>query len=168
LNRITRVTSAQEAAAGTGGTLYTRLDGYGLAWDRIKEDPFVGVGLDDASSLDLFGDKLVHNMFISPWATAGILGLVGILLMVGGAAALGCAAVRHALPRDRGFAASLLASLLAFVLFGMSEPILFVRYGWFSAALLVALRAQQLAAEAPRTQPARAPRRSRVGYSPAV
>jgi hypothetical protein len=82
--------------------------------------------------------------------------------MVGGAAALGCAAVRHALPRDRGFAAALLASLLAFVMFGMSEPILFVRYGWFPAALLVALHAQTVRAEAPLREPVGA-RRGAIG-----
>jgi O-antigen ligase len=166
LARISRVTSEQQAATGTGGTVYTRLDGYSQAWKIIKERPLVGIGLDDASSEDVFGDKLVHNMFINPWVSAGVLGLVGILLMIGGTSALGCAAVRHAPPAERGFNAALLASIVAFVVFGMGEPILFVRYGWFPAALLVALRAQQLRVEAP--QPARAPmRRSVAGYSPA-
>ena len=162
LNRLTRVTSKQEAVAGTGGSLYTRLHGYRLAWDRIEADPFVGVGLDDASSFALFGDKLVHNMLLSTWTTAGIVGLVGILLMVGGAVSVGATAVRRAPPHLRSLNASLLASVVAFIAFGMSEPILFVRYGWFPAALLVALHAQTVRAESPHRQPVVA-RRGAIG-----
>jgi hypothetical protein len=61
-------------------------------------------------------------------------------------------------------ATALLASVVAFVVFGMGEPILFVRYGWFPAALLVALHAQRRRVE--ETASVRAARTRRV-VSPA-
>ena len=42
--------------------------------------------------------------------------------------------------------AALLAALVAFAIFAMGEPILFVRYGWFPTALLIAVRAQYVRA----------------------
>ena len=71
VERIKRVTSAEEAAAGTGGSVYTRLEGYDEAWSRIAEQPLIGVGLDEASSVAVLGPKAVHNMLINQWFTAG-------------------------------------------------------------------------------------------------
>ena len=143
IDRITRVTSAEEAAAGTGGTLYTRLDGYDEAWSRIAEQPLIGVGLDEESSQAVLGPKLVHNMLINQWFTAGILGLLGVVVIVWGVVVTGVRLVRESADDVRVLATAFIASLLAFVVFGMGEPILFVRYGWFPAALLVALHAQR-------------------------
>ena len=142
VQRVKRVTSAEEAAAGTGGTLYTRLEGFEEAWSRIQEQPFVGVGLDEVSSQKVLGPKLVHNMLINQWFSGGILALVGIVLVLAGVALTGAHVVRRSVGEERGFSSALLASVIAFVVFGMGEPILFVRYGWFPAALLLALYAQ--------------------------
>jgi O-antigen ligase len=143
LQRIRRVTSVQEQQTGRGGTVYTRVEGYHEAWDRITRNPLVGVGLDDPSSVQILGPELVHNMIIIPWFGAGILGLLGIVLIIVGALVTG-AQVSRAASRDlRPLATALLASVVTFVVFGMGEPILFVRYGWFPAMLLIALRAQQ-------------------------
>jgi O-antigen ligase len=145
VERINRVTSAQEAAQGTGGTLYTRLDGYREAWERIHEQPLVGVGFDEKSIENVLGTAHgVHNIILSPWLSAGILGLVGVVLMLYGAFTCGLATLRLAAARDRSLLAALLASVVCFIVFAMGEPILFVRYGWFATALLVAVRAQQV------------------------
>jgi len=40
-------------------------------------------------------------------------------------------------------AASLTSAIVAFVVFSMSEPIIFSRFGWIAAGLLLALRATQ-------------------------
>ena len=134
---------AEEAAAGTGGTLYTRLDGYDEAWSRIAEQPLIGVGLDEQSSQAVLGPKLVHNMLINQWFTAGILGLLGLLMIIWGVVVTGVRLVRESTDDVRVLSTAFIASLLAFVVFGMGEPILFVRYGWFPAALLVAMHAQR-------------------------
>ena len=143
VERITRVTSSEEAARGTGGTFYTRLDGYGKAWARIHEQPLIGVGLDDASSQEILGETTAHNILINPWFSAGVFGLVGMLILLYGAFACGLTTLRLASAGDRALVAALLAAVVAFAVFAMGEPILFVRYGWFPTALLIAIRAQQ-------------------------
>jgi O-antigen ligase len=166
LRRIERVTSAEEAAAGTGGSLYTRLEGYEEAWARIREQPLIGVGLDELSSQAVLGPKLVHNMLINQWFSGGILALVGIVVIIGGVALTGLRVVRSSVLEERAFSIALLGSVGAFVVFGMGEPILFVRYGWFPAALLIALDAQRRRRE-PATSPEKAlVRPATVGRTP--
>ncbi|MFO7592194.1 MAG: O-antigen ligase family protein [Acidimicrobiia bacterium] len=163
VHRILRVTSAEEAQKGTGGTIFTRLEGWSDAWARIREQPIVGVGLDEASTIEVT-EKAVHNMLLGPWFTAGFLGLVGILVMIGGSLAAGAYVLRNTPPGLRSETAAILAALVGFVQFGMGEPILYVRYGWFPTALLIALRAQRVRAGVPASESRRAPRR---GSSPA-
>lgn len=158
VHRILRVTSVEEAQKGTGGTIYTRLEGWSDAWARIREQPFVGVGLDDASTVEVT-EKAIHNMLLGPWFTAGLLGLVGILGIVGGCVAVGASALRAAPPERRSETAAIVAALVGFVQFGMGEPILYVRYGWFPSALLIALRAQRVRTGSPEPARRRAPRR---------
>jgi O-antigen ligase len=143
LQRIRRVTSSEEAARGIGGSVYTRVDGYRMAWKRIVDEPVVGVGLDNASSKNILGDNLVHNLFLNPWFAAGIFGVAGVLLLVCGSLAAGAEVVRRASETERSLAIALLASVISFVIFAMGEPILYVRFGWFGAMLLIALWAQQ-------------------------
>lgn len=140
-HRLTIV--AQPAGSGsTGGTLNSRIDVYRAAWAYIRDEPFVGVGLDTASSTNRIGE--VHNVILGPWYTAGILGVLGIWVLIGSVAHTGFRVVRRAQTVDeRLLALSLFASFIAFVLFAMSEPILYVRYGWAPAAFLLALGAQQ-------------------------
>jgi O-antigen ligase len=145
LERFMTVTSVEEKAAGTGGSLYTRFEGYSRAWERIQERPLIGVGFDSESGLqELEGPHAVHNMIFNSWFSGGALSLVGILFLVGGVLACGVGVLRRTPVDERSAVASLVAALVAFVLFGMGEPILFVRYGWLPSALLIALRAQQL------------------------
>jgi hypothetical protein len=44
---------------------------------------------------------------------------------------------------ERRHAVALLSSVVAFVVFAMSEPVLYARFGWISAAMVLALRAVQ-------------------------
>jgi O-antigen ligase len=161
VQRVLRVTSPQ-AQAGSEGSIFTRLDGYKLAWAHIRDHPLVGVGLDDASNVEALEGHFAHNILLNPWFSAGILGLVGIVLMIGGALNTGRLVIRRSRGEVRGFTAALFSSLVAFILFAMGEPILFVRYGWFAVALLVAARAQQVRAATVRERVSRSPR-PRVG-----
>jgi O-antigen ligase len=149
VQRITKVFAADEAKAGTGGSVETRLQGYGEAWARIQDQPFVGVGLDHESGEVYLGDSAVHNLILNPWFTAGLFGLLGIAILVCGAFSSGLRAFRNAGLEDRALVAGLLSALVAFVVFAMGAPILFVRYGWFPTALLIAVVAQQARAHAP-------------------
>ena len=144
VDRISRVTSAEEAERGTGGTFYTRLDGYSKAWNRIYEQPLIGVGFDEDSVENVLGDDTApHNILVNPWLTAGVLGLMGAVVLLYGAFACGLTTLKLSAARDRPVVTALLAALVAFIVFAMGEPILFVRYGWFPTALLIAVRAQQ-------------------------
>jgi O-antigen ligase len=165
IDRIKRVTSAEQAGAGTGGTIYTRLEVYGEAWSRIVEQPFVGIGLDPGTSAEFLGEEnTVHNVLLGPWFTAGILGLVGIVMLVGGAIATGLRVLRNSTAQERAVTAALVASLATFVQHAMGEPILFVRYGWFPTALLIALNAQQIRLRSRAYEEADLPRQA-VGLS---
>jgi hypothetical protein len=164
VQRITKVFAADEAEAGTGGTVETRLQGYGEAWARIQHQPFVGVGLDHRSGEAYLEASAVHNIILNPWFTAGLFGALGIAVLVWGAFSSGLHAFRNAPIEVRPLVAGLLSALVAFVVFAMGAPILFVRYGWFPTALLIAVLAQQTRAyglarrrSAERTLPAYGP-----------
>ncbi len=142
LDRVRSVTST-DLPVGQGGSLYSRLDVYRLAWGHIRDQPLVGVGLDEASWQGVLGPVPVHNLFISPWFSAGILGLVGVVLLVGGTLRVGADLLRHTTSAERNLVAAVFSGFVAFLVFALAEPILYVRYGWFPAALLLALHAQE-------------------------
>lgn len=140
-HRFSLVTSS-DVSRTHGGTLYSRIDVYRAAWSRIGRDPLVGVGLDQTSAQ--VDGLQVHNLVLGPWFTAGILGVLGILVLIGSLTGVAFGVLRGAESADeRLLALSLALSFLTFVLFAMSEPILYVRYGWAPVAFLLALRAHQ-------------------------
>ncbi len=141
-HRVTLVTKADEPQA-QGATLYSRIDVYRAAWAHIRSEPIVGVGLDAASSTNRLGLQ-VHNVVLAPWYTAGILGFLGIWILIGSLARVTLRVIRSACSSDeQRVAVSLAAGFLAFIVFAMSEPVLYVRYGWAPVAFLLAMRAQQ-------------------------
>ena len=168
IERIERASSSERAAEGTGGTIFTRIEGFSLAWDRIAEQPFVGVGLDPETSAEELDGHSVHNLVLGPWFTAGILGLIGIVTLVCGAVVTAFRVLLTSPPPDRAFDAALAAALVAFIQHGMGEPILFVRYGWLPTALLVALRVQAIRAGAPAVTTRRRPVTRVYGYGAAT
>lgn len=153
LDRVERVTESQ----GEEGSLWSRLDGYGAAWEVITRNPVIGVGLDDESSrtnvigLELRTDGTavyarhqVHNMLLGTWYAAGLLGLLGVLAILVSVLRAGVLTVLRANSQDERFlAASLLANYGGFVVFALSTVALYQRYGWIGAVLLLALWAQQ-------------------------
>jgi O-antigen ligase len=115
----------------------------------IKRDPFIGVGLDLVSVTKPFGvvsyEYDVHNLIIGTWYKAGLLGLIGMLVTLYAVFNVGWRAIREATSdAERTLVAALLSSVAAFVVFAMSAPVLFSRYGWIPSALLLAFRAVQV------------------------
>ena len=149
IDRLNRVTSPTATAPPGSGSLDSRISIYRVAVSRITDDPFVGVGLDLVSTTKPFSiisyEYDVHN-------------LVNGHLVQGGSFRPSRDA-GHAvgdLPRGLGGTnpitlqedeyremAGLMSAVVAFVVFSMSEPILFARYGWVPCALIVAFRAVQ-------------------------
>jgi hypothetical protein len=108
----------------------------------------------------------VHNLVLGMWYKAGLFGLVGILVMLYAVFKVGWRAVVEARNEsERMTAAALLSAVAAFVVFAMSEPVLFSRYGWIPAALLLALRAVQVREQSPQHSAAERPQE--LSYVPA-
>jgi hypothetical protein len=144
LERFQRVTSQDVAESRDEGSVFTRVDGYRDAWARIREDPLIGVGLDEESNTEVLEGHFVHNILVNPWFSAGLAGLLGIVMIIAGGFGTARYVLRRADPEIARLGTAMLASYFAFVIFAMGEPILFVRYGWFPVAMLIALRSQLL------------------------
>jgi O-antigen/teichoic acid export membrane protein len=147
LERFDMVTSSSTAGGGSG-SLDSRIETYRVAAAEIKEHPFVGVGLDLVSVTKPFGivsyEYDVHNLIVGTWYKAGLFGLAGMLLALIAVIRTGWITVLQSKSEpEQMTAVALMSSVVAFVAFAMSEPVLFSRYGWISAALLLALRGVQ-------------------------
>lgn len=129
---------------GPGGTLADRVDVFRLAWARIVDDPLIGVGVGvDPRAAGL--PDLVHSALLSTWFHGGALALAGVAVIVLTALRAGAEVVVRAQdPSERLLAASLLGAFSAYLVFGLGEPTLYVRYGWVPVALLLSLRAIQI------------------------
>jgi O-antigen ligase len=167
LDRLASVTSSTSLPSGATqlGSVDQRIGTYRVAIARIQENPFVGVGLDLKSVTRPFGVEAyeydVHNLVIGLWYKTGLLGLAGILLALLAILRSGWTAILES--RSAGeskVAIALMSSLVAFVVFAMTAPVLFSRFGWITAALVLALRSVQRESEAPEpaVHPRKAPR----------
>lgn len=151
---IWNVSTAEDAASlserissvsGRSGTAAARFDGFELAWGRIAENPFVGVGFGPDSLLP--GGEvsdLIHNAFLNTWYQGGLLSLLGLILISLSVLRAGIeAAVAAETAGERVLAGSLVGSFAVYLTFGLGQPTLYVRYGWVPVALLLALRTVQ-------------------------
>jgi O-antigen ligase len=146
IDRFHRVTATSGNDTNGAGSLDSRIATYRVAGRAIRRNPFVGVGLDLVSVTRPFGvvsyQYDVHNLLIGTWYKAGLLGIVGMLISVVAVAVGGRRAVdRSKSELDAMVAAALLSAFVGFVVFAMGAPVLFSRYGWIPAALLLAARA---------------------------
>jgi O-antigen ligase len=164
LERITSVTTSSSAATATSGSgsVDSRVRVYKVAISRIEADPFIGVGLDLISITKPYGviswEYDVHNLVIGTWYKAGLFGVIGILVTLAAILRVGAAALRASLSEDEWrTAAGLISAVVAFIVFAMSEPVLFSRTGWIPAALLLAFRTVQERRRAEEPEPHRAP-----------
>jgi O-antigen/teichoic acid export membrane protein/O-antigen ligase len=153
--RLERVTGSP---TDPNASLWTRVETYREAIDRILDNPFTGVGLDSESST--IGTTEPHNLVIGLWFKAGFIGLVGVVLLLVAILSAARATLREAASVDEQMlAVALLCSFVAFLVFSMSAPVLYTRYGWAPAALLLALRAVQIRRTTPYAVGAHTPQR---------
>ena len=155
LDRLRSVTSSTTLPGGGTklGSVDQRIVTYRVAIARIEEDPFVGVGLDLNSVTRPFGVEAyeydIHNLVIGLWYKTGLLGLAGILIALFALLRSGWTAIaRSSSAGESTVAVALFSSFVAFVFFSMTAPVLFSRFGWIAAALILALRGVQQEREA--------------------
>lgn len=150
---LERLGTTSSNSGSADATVQTRVDSYEAAWETIQSSPLVGVGL-TREGADTPTGLAVHNLFLAAWYQAGLLGLLGVLLMAAFGLGTGWRAMLEARDREeRATAQALFAAVLAFLLFAQAQPTLFQRYGWISLALVVALRGVQLRSAATARDP---------------
>jgi O-antigen ligase len=174
LDRLNTVTSSVPTPGGgmTVGSVDERIATYRVAVAEIEEHPFIGVGLDLYSVTKPFGIESYqydqHNLIIGTWYKTGLIGLVGLLMALFAVFRTGWITILRS--RSEGewtVAVALVSATVAFVVFAMSAPILFSRFGWISAALLLALRAVQQRETASDRATSYEPNRYELAFTPA-
>jgi hypothetical protein len=130
-------------SSGQNGTVLNRFETYQVALQDIENNPFVGVGFDDASNKTSTGFE-VHNIFLGPLYQGGMFALFGILIITCVVIYMGVYISRNALSlTEYVISSSLLISYLCTIIFGMTAPLLYQRYAWIPAALILPLYIQR-------------------------
>jgi O-antigen ligase len=172
--RFEEVTTNGVSTSSGSGTV--RLKIVQQAWPRIESNPLVGTGLDPSGlSVNVIhhgavSSYQVHGGPISVWYQAGILGLLGVVILVW---TLLRGAWRNLIAGDQTdllIGLSILAAFLAFLVNAMTTPFVLQQYGWFSAVMLVAwrLRREDVLEIAPSQAGRRGPPPLRANAPPAL
>lgn len=109
-------------------------------FDRIRERPFTGSGFSFS--------RTAHALYLQLWASAGVLGLLGLTAII--VLTIGIL-VAGARARD-ALLVAMAASFLGYLAAGFASNILWDRYVWLHLALALALLAQARPANPPGEQ----------------
>lgn len=143
--RIQQVTGQ----VGQNSSLDSRTTNYGIAWDAMATNPFVGHGLDEVGRLTSDGDP-VHNLYLGCFYESGLLGLVGIVTIIGSLFVWFLTCIGQIEGERRRQAIGLFACFVAFMVVGLSAPTLYQRYGWTPVVLFPAASGYRPASRAGR------------------
>lgn len=139
IQRITETTNVDNQHSSVA----SRLETYKQAVERVKENPFIGVGFDKESKVTTNGFE-PHNMFLGVLYKGGLLSLAGILIIVLVCFKCGINLVKNATTRDSYILRmTVFITFISSLVFSMTAPALYQRYIWIPAALLVALHVIQ-------------------------
>jgi O-antigen ligase len=135
-----------QTVSASDGSLQARLDVFTMAWKRIADQPIVGAGFGlDPSSAEAQLPDLIHNAYLSTWYQGGLLALIGLVIVCYTSLRISLVSARNSLSRDElALAGALSGAFVSYLVFGLGEPTLYVRYGWVPVALVLALRAAQI------------------------
>jgi hypothetical protein len=166
VRRLNAATSTSGSPGSGSGT--ERLSILKVTWPRIVRSPVVGVGLDAASAtvyiVSVTGEAvpyLPHGLPLAAWYEAGILGLIGILLVLAGLVGAAHRGVTQANTAEEHMIAwAFSCALAAGFVYLMTAPMAFQQYAWLAAVML--------AAWSYRPGTVQSPAWSRPGLAPAV
>jgi hypothetical protein len=148
-DRIQTVTGS----SGSGsGSVDARLKTVQRAFTRIQQDPVIGAGFDKAGGVVTVINKgsntqiQVHSAPVAAWYEAGILGLIGLLVVAATLAKTAWRSVTHGVRDDMLIGVAIFAAGIAWVVIAVTSPLNFQQYGWFAAVMAVALSARRMEA----------------------
>lgn len=137
---VDRIQNLQEKS-GSSYTVGTRIKTYKAAWQKISEDPFVGVGLDPQSSR-VNQEWNVHNMLLLQWYEGGILSFLSIVVVFGTVWIIGWRTAGESVSSSEfRICIAMLFSFVAFFVFAMTAPEAHHRDAWMFAPLPLAMEA---------------------------
>ena len=127
-----------QSGAGKYSTVATRVQGYQAVWTALGDGGWVGRGV--VSGMASANDpRSVHNLILRAWYEAGWAGAVGMLcVLLGGVACALSTARMAATDNQRQLAVGIFGAMVAFIVFGLTNPLLSQRYGWVPLALAIA------------------------------
>lgn len=124
---------------GKVGTFGERVDTYRAAWSSISEQPLLGVGTVAGGWITSVGFA-THNVILGAWYETGLLGMLSIVAIVAAIAVLSRETLKLSDEREiRNLAGALIGAETAFLIYSLTAPGLYQRYGWISVALLIAM-----------------------------
>jgi tetratricopeptide (TPR) repeat protein len=129
--------------------LDTRLSIWTRSLNLLSDYPFSGAGLGMQTFAQVFAWNYglpdpyqvvhSHNIFIQAYAEHGLVGLVGLIIILGGALLYAWRAVRSTPSKSRVSAAGVLGALVGSVLYGLTDQVPTTNYGLAILAALCAL-----------------------------
>lgn len=124
--------------SGKSGTLAERIQTYIEAFNYVSGSPLIGVGT-AAGGREIWGGLAVHNVIIGAWYETGLFGCLAVIGMYGMACWISVSAIRLSKGDPlRDLLMALIGGELAFLVYSLSAPGLYQRYGWISVALSIA------------------------------
>lgn len=124
-------------------TLLLRIEIGRVVWARIQDHPLIGQGLgfSNESTVGLTSTGLyAHNHLLLAWDGAGLAGLLGMWMIIVAYGVICLRTVRSVRSETVLSAARALTSAyVAFLVLGLSFPILYQRFAWLVGSFVVAL-----------------------------
>ena len=158
-----RIESVVEGRNAGDGLVASRIESYEDALNTIARNPLIGQGLDDLSSrTNVPGPEAlsdgrvvivfhqVHNLLLATWYEAGLLGMVGLMVVLMATLWAGiCNILSAPTVMQRHLAVALLAAYASFFFFSMGHIVTVQRYAWLPGALALALRTAEPISQGP-------------------
>jgi O-antigen ligase len=142
---IQRLAQVANATSQNGGSVQDRVAIAVQAWPRIVKDPFVGTGLDAADSgvtilsHGYTAGYQIHGLPLAVSYQAGVVGMLGLMALIVVLGSLGWTALRAGTTEDDALVGlALLGAFVAFVIFAMTQPMVFAPYEWIIGVFTLA------------------------------
>lgn len=119
------------------GTLNERVETYTSAWAFVSNSPVFGIGTKPGGWPTENG-YATHNILLGAWYETGIVGFVALCAIIFFCAIVSSRVFKLSRTKaERNIIAALIGAEVAFLIYSMSAPGLYQRYGWITVALMI-------------------------------